>query len=140
MTVDSRPDSQTTRIAASEHLDAEGSVVKSGMALADATLKALEESGAVEISLANLKGASSSYFNVFLRRIEEECGLAEIGKHIHLQFGSKIQEMVYNRSFDARKPRSPATHQDAAVPAAPRQHWSILRWFGSLLGLLSSRK
>ena len=102
-------DHESFQIAASDYVDPNGSVVKSGIMLADAAVKALEEHGCVRISLKGLKGASSSFFNVFLRRIEEECGLAEIGDHLLLEFGSKVQEMVFQRSFDSRGPRRPST-------------------------------
>jgi len=98
----------TTRLRAIDHLDGDGSVVRSGVAVADAALEALETSEVVIISLGGLKGASSSYFNVFLRRIEEGCGLVEIGDHIQLEFGSKIQEMIFERSLASRGPRMPA--------------------------------
>ena len=114
--MDSEAKKRTVRIIATEYLDADGSVVRSGVAVADAALNALETSEVVIVSLEGLKGASSSYFNVFLRRIEEGCGLAEIREHIQLEFGSKIQEMIFERSFASRGPRMPATH--AAVGRA----------------------
>jgi hypothetical protein len=121
-----------TRIVATEHVDPNGSVVRSGIALADATLKALERASSVTISLKGLKGASSSYFNVFLRRIEEDGGLAEIGQHIHLEFGSKLQEMVFQRSFDSRAPRQPPAQSPAPTSTEPpRPIWQrMLAIFG----------
>jgi len=119
----------TTRIRATDHLDADGSVVRSGVALADAALKALETSEVVIVSLKGLKGASSSYFNVFLRRIEEGCGLTEIREHIQLEFGSKIQEMVFERSLASRGPRMPApsgTVGRAQHPQGSRGFWKRL--------------
>jgi hypothetical protein len=110
-----------TRIVATEHVDPNGSVVRSGIALADATLRALESANSVTISLRGLKGASSSYFNVFLRRIEEDGGLAEIGQHIHLEFGSKLQEMVFQRSFDSRAPRQPPAPSPPPTAAESRR-------------------
>ena len=123
----------TTTIVASDHLDPNGSVVRSGVALAEAALRALEQSGTVRITLKGLKGASSSYFNVFLRRIEEECGLAEIGRHIQLEFGSNIQEMVFQRSFDSRAPRRPPARTPPATATQIRQSaWKrILGLFGA---------
>ena len=130
----SDPSESTVCVLATEHLDPDGSVVKSGIALADVTLRTLEQSGTVRISLKGLKGASSSYFNVFLRRIEEECGVAEIGRHIKLEFGSKVQEMVFQRSFDSRGPRVPSG-QKVVSPRTASDHgptvWKrILTVFG----------
>lgn len=110
-------------IAATDHLDPSGSVVKSGVALAEAALRALERAGTVRISLKGVKGASSSYFNVFLRRIEEGCGLAEIGEHIQLEFGSRIQEMVFQRSLESRAPRKARVQASQQPPA--HSHLSI---------------
>lgn len=101
----------TARVSARDHIDPDGSVVRSGMALAEAVLRELKSSASVEVSLEGLHGASSSYFNVFLRRIDEECGIAEMGEHIHVRFGSRVQEMVYNRSLESvsRGPRKAPT-------------------------------
>lgn len=109
-------DREPFEIAASDHLDPDGSVVKSGFMLADAAVKAIEEHGRVRISLKGLKGAPSSYFNVFLSRIEEQCGLAEIGDHVLLEFGSKVQEMVFRRSFESRR-RGP--HRPSGAASQP---------------------
>lgn len=129
----------STLVNATDHLDPGGSVVRSGIALADAVLEALEQSGAVNVSLRGLKGASSSYFNVFLRRIEEGCGLAEIGSRIRLEFGSKIQEMVFERSLLSRGPRKPPPHGGGAAAAGAqsgRTRRRIPNVFKSILSLL----
>jgi|GEM_PF-910141 len=89
------------QILAVDHLDQDQSVVRSGIALAEIVLNTLESNQAVIVSFDGLKGASSSYFNVFLRRIQEGCGLAELGRHIEVSFSSEIQKMVYERSLDA---------------------------------------
>jgi len=96
-------DSPTNVIAikATEHMDPGGSIVHSGLAFADAVLNKLGPGISIELDLRGLKGASSSYFNVFLRRIDEACGLAELDRHISPRFGSKVQEMVYRRSLEA---------------------------------------
>jgi hypothetical protein len=130
----SHTDHEAFEITASDHLDPDGSIVKSGIILADAAVKALEEHGRVRISLRGLKGASSSYFNVFLRRMEEQCGLAVVGDNVLLEFGSKVQEMVFERSFDSLKrgPRKPSgeTSRPVAEPAKQRL-WK--RIIGALL-------
>ena len=127
------PSDNPAIIVAIDHLDPNGSVVKSGIAMAEAALSALEEAGTVRITLKGLKGASSSYFNAFLHRIEEGCGLAEIGKHIHLEFGSNIQEMVFQRSFESRAPRKPPVQAARPTTIHGRQSiWKrIFRTFGA---------
>ena len=112
-------------ILAVDHLAADESVVRSGIALADVVIKALENAEFVTVSFAGLKGASSSYFNVFLCRIDEGCGIAELGDHIRVKFGSKIQEMIYNRSLEAldkgpkRPPSEPEADEITDPPSRP---------------------
>lgn len=96
-------DSKIVHVQAREHVDPEGSVVRSGMALAEAVLKAIESGAHVEVDFEGIKGATSSYFNVFLRRIDEGCGLAVFEGRIKLRFASNVQEMVYSRSFESMK-------------------------------------
>jgi hypothetical protein len=91
------------QILARDHIDIDGSVVRSGMALAEAVLKAMENEGRAEVNLEGIKGASSSYFNVFLRRIDEGCGLVVFEDRVRLQFASNVQKMVYTRSFESMK-------------------------------------
>ena len=98
---------RAVQIRATDYVNPDGSVVHSGMALADAVLSALEHADVVEVMFAGIKGASSSYFNVFLRRIEEGCGLAAFDRHIHMQFASKIQQMVFSRSLESIRRATP---------------------------------
>lgn len=128
MNIDSQPLDRMTHLMATDHLDPDGSVVRSGVALADAAIRALEKGGSVSISLRGLKGASSSYFNVFLRRIEEACGLGEIGRDIHLEFDSSVQEMIYQRSFESRGPRMPPDRRGTNTVARKPSVWkSVMR-------------
>lgn len=126
---DTHSPENTTRVAARDHIDPDGSVVRSGMALADAVLQALETGRVVEVSLDGLRGASSSYFNVFLRRIDEACGVAELGEHIQMLFASKVQEMVYLRSLDSvrrgakKSPVDPPTGPQERRQEGPSGNW-----------------
>lgn len=112
-------------------------MVRSGLAFAGAVLHALENDRVVKVSFQGLKGASSSYFNVFLRRIQEGCGLTELGNRILPEFGSNIQKMVYDRSLEAisKGPRNPIQpvesrrHQDSAQAAPHKPFWKrLLGW------------
>ncbi len=108
-------------IAARDHLDTEGSVVRSGIALADAVLEALDGQTVVEIDLHEIRGASTSYFNVFLRRIKEGYGLQVLDDRVRMRFASDVQEMVYNRSHESMKrgTRTPTVADDETGGAAP---------------------
>lgn len=98
-------------ILAKDHFDPDGSVVHSGMRLADAVLAAIEAGARVEIDLREVKGAGSSYFNIFLRRIDEALGISAMDRCIQVRFASKVQEMVFERSLESmrRGPRMPPT-------------------------------
>ena len=109
-------------IMAKDHFDPDGSVVHSGMRLADAVLAAIETGASVEVDLREVRGAGSSYFNIFLRRIDEALGLTAMDLHIRFRFASKVQEMVFQRSLDSmrRGPRMPpakdiSEHNHASV-------------------------
>jgi len=92
---------EAVRLSAMDHLDAEGSVIRSGRLLADAVLKHVSIDRVVVVSFSGLKGAASSYFNVFLRRIQEVCGLAVFDSVIQLEFGTSIQKQIFDRSWNA---------------------------------------
>lgn len=94
-------ETKTVRIVATDYVDPDGSVVKSGLRLADAVLCALGEAESVIVSLAGLRGASSSYFNVFLRRIYEAAGRDVLDSGITLEFASALQREIYDRSRQA---------------------------------------
>jgi len=96
-------------VVARDHFDPSGSVVHSGMMLAEAVLALIETGASVEVDLRDVRGVGSSYFNVFLRRVDEALGLAALHHYIRFRFASRIQEMVFERSLDAMKrgPRTP---------------------------------
>jgi hypothetical protein len=107
MTAPPADKSNVARIRAQDHLDSDGSVVRSGLLIADAVVAALHAHGDVEVSFEGVRGTPSSYFNVFLRRIEEVCGIAEIDNHIRLHFGSKVQKMIFDRSLESFRYKGP---------------------------------
>jgi hypothetical protein len=124
-----QPAKKTERILARSHLHEDGSVVKSGVALADRVLEALKGGVSVEVSFEGVKGASSSYFNVFLGRIEEECGLADLDRYVTLEFDSELQRTVYVRSLKSvskgirRPPKRPDPRSSPEGEAGPRSVW-----------------
>lgn len=126
-------------IQAVDHLAPDESIVRSGIALADAVLHALEDRQKVAVSFKGIKGASSTYFNVFLRRIQEGYGLKALDEQIQLEFGSNVQRMIYDRSLQAieRGPRKPSvqeTPSDQNTAELDTTHRSFWRWLHSLLG------
>lgn len=96
-------DANYPKIQAIDYQSDDGSVVHSGVQFADAVLSALNQSDCVQADLTGLKGASSSYFNVFLRRVDEGCGIANFKEAVKLNFDSNIQRMMFERSFDNMK-------------------------------------
>lgn len=101
-------DKPFTRVAALDHLDEQGSIVKSGIRLARAVIANLGGNGNVLVDLRGLRGASSSYFNVFLGEVQETCGLAGLDRNILIEFANGIQRTTYERSLVAieKGPRS----------------------------------
>lgn len=105
--------SDTSRLEAIDHLDSEGLVVKSAHLFADAVLRQLRNGKPTTASFQGLRGASSSYFNVFLQRMADDGGLSEIGSRLLLHFGTPVQQSIFNRSLDAL--RFGTTRSDAPV-------------------------
>lgn len=132
---ESTPDAPV-RLEALDHVDSEGSVVRSGMLFADAVLRKLDAGQVVTASFKGLRGASSSYFNVFLRRIEEACGLAEIHQHIVVEFGTSVQKMVFDRSFDAMRKgvRQPSQSESPASSSQTKSAVSLWERLAHFLG------
>lgn len=89
------------QINAVDHQASDGSVVHSGLLLAEAIISAMNSGKHVTVSLVGLKGAASSYFNVMLRRLDEACGLTAYKEQVKVVFDSIVQEMMYKRSLDS---------------------------------------
>ena len=116
-----RDNVDSVQLNATDYVADDGSVVHSGVILGDAVLDVLnKEKKKVRVSLLGLKGASSSYFNVFLRRINEGCGVDEIGETIELEFDSNVQRLMFERSHDSmrRGPRQPVQDVHSEEPSA----------------------
>jgi len=117
-------------LLATDYLDSEGSAVNSAIALANAVVDALNtDVDVVEVSLVGLKGAASSYFNVFLRRVDEACGLDGALEHVRMRFGSRVQEMMYRASMDALKrgirQRDDGPTPEPAEAVPPKRSWLV---------------
>lgn len=132
----SNPQSQTVVVLATDQLDPGGSVVRSGLMLAEAVLRSFETAITLEVVFDGIKGASSSYFNVFLRRIDEGCGLDVFEARACLRFATRIQEAMYSRSLESVRrgrrepPQAPVVKPPAdEVPKRSTQPLRSLRAF-----------
>ena len=88
-----------TCVEATAFLDPQGLIVASASRLADAILEHLQGEDEVVVSMAGIRGASSSYFNTVLLRVVEVLGDQAVHR-IRFQFTTKAQEQIYRRSLD----------------------------------------
>jgi hypothetical protein len=87
-------------IQARHFLDPEGRIVESAALLADEVVRQLASHNTVTVDLRELRGLSSSYFNVLLQRVSQVTTLAEFPTRVQLLFDSTAQQQVFNRSLD----------------------------------------
>lgn len=90
-------------IIATEFVNPQGLIVESGLLLAARISAALTAGEAVEVSLAGMRGLSSSYFNVILGTLVEGFGLPAIENRVRFVFDSQAQQQTYRRSLDSFK-------------------------------------
>ena len=86
---------------------AQGSIVESGMALANEIVNKLRAGEQITVSFAGLRGLSSCYFNPVLNAVKANLGLDVIGQRLIFDFVSAAQQAVFNRSLDAVKNADP---------------------------------
>ena len=100
-----------TFVQATQFIDPSGSIVKSATAVGAAVLEQLDKGSDVVISLAGMKGVSSSYFNLVLQAIVERHGAAVLNSRVRFAFNSPAQDVVYQKSLRAVQslPRSSAS-------------------------------
>src|SRR5687768_4027868 len=87
-------------IEAKLHVDPGGRIVESAVRLADEVVRQLGFSDVVAVDFHEMRGLSSSYFNVLLQRIVPVTTLAEFPRRVELIFESPAQEQVFKRSLD----------------------------------------
>jgi len=88
-------------IQAKDFVDPRGLILESAERLANEVAARLKGGSDIEISLSELKGASSSYFNVLLLRLIEVFGANEIRNRVTFQFRTIAQQQVFQRSLDS---------------------------------------
>ena len=86
---------------------AQGSIVESGIALANEIGGKLRAGEQITVSFAGMRGLSSSYFNPVLNTVKARLGLDVIGQRLIFDFVSAAQQAVFNRSLDAVKNADP---------------------------------
>jgi hypothetical protein len=87
-------------IYAKDYTDSDGLIVRSGELLAHKVIELLQTGQRVTIQLQGLTGISSSYFNIFLRLVCEKFGLDGLNS-LQMKFVSRLQQQIYDRSFEA---------------------------------------
>lgn len=91
----------TVTLSALALTDMERSIVENAEILAAAILVELKADRSVIVSLAGLRGAPTSYFNLILRRLVDEVGEAAMRTRVAFEFDSPVQRLVYERSLAA---------------------------------------
>lgn len=89
-----------TEIHARDYRDPDDVIVASGQLLAGRVIELLRKEPRVRVHLRNMPGLSSSYFNIFIKRIAEEVG-PDAPDRVEFDFASPLQANVYARSLDA---------------------------------------
>jgi hypothetical protein len=87
-------------IQARRFVDREGRIVESAAALADEVVRQLAIHDIIAVDLLEMRGLSSSYFNVLLQRISAVTTLPEFSRRVRILFDSPAQEQVFKRSLD----------------------------------------
>lgn len=77
------------------------SVVDAAKRVGHASIAALEQGGEVNVSLQELNGLSSSFFNVLFLLVMDKLGADVLRNHFHLTFASTIQRDTADRSLKA---------------------------------------
>ena len=80
---------------------AHGSIVDSGIALANEIVGKLRAGESITVTFAGMRGLPSSYFNPVLKAVKANLGLDVIGQRLTFDFVSPAQQSVFNRSLDA---------------------------------------
>lgn len=91
------------QINAVDHFDPESDVTDSGTQLAHRVKETLAQSSdaIVLVSFKGIRGAASSFFNIFLHRVAGWSGPEVLTTRLSFDFGSLPQKLVFERSFQA---------------------------------------
>lgn len=88
-------------ILAKQFLLPRDTTVESAARLATRVLQDLGTSGVVIVDFTELRGISSSYFNVLFRTVGEHVGINRMVNDLELRYESEAQRVIGDRSRDA---------------------------------------
>lgn len=91
----------TTSLSALALIDMERTIVENAEILAAEVVKRLSTGAAVSVSLVGLRGITTSYFNLVLRRIVKSIGFESLSERVTFEFDSSLQRLIYERSLQA---------------------------------------
>ena len=91
----------TITIEAKNFLDPNGGIVQSASLLADEVIRQLKQTDVVRIDFRDVRGLTSSYFNVLLQRVLAETTQQAFSQRIQLHFDSIAQQQVFDRSMES---------------------------------------
>lgn len=89
----------TVSISALDFLNPQDTVVQSAEMLAARVVERAGQASQITISFVGLRGASSSYFNVLLKNLNDTIGKADLLTKIRYRFDTSAQRMVFGRSW-----------------------------------------
>lgn len=87
-------------IEAKHYVAPRGRIVDSASRLADEVVRQLGLRESVSVDLREMRGLSSSYFNVLLQRVIPVTTLAKFPHRVEFIFDSPAQEQVLKRSLE----------------------------------------
>jgi len=90
-----------TLLKADSFTDPNGSIVRTALSLADASLVKLQAGDDVQISLDGMRGLPSSFYNTLLLRLIQALGVEAVRRRVTFQFDSNPQREMYQKSLDA---------------------------------------
>lgn len=92
-------------IHAQEHYDIDQDVRHLGITLSNLVIQALQSDSksVIIVSFKGVRGAASSYFNIFLHKVAEWCGVQALADSTRLKFDfdSEPQRLMFHRSLRA---------------------------------------
>ncbi len=92
----------TVRICASDHIDPTRPVVESAELIAKAVAAHLGAGANVVLSVAGVRGTSTSFFNVILAMVGDVLKGAFASGRFRVETDTPTQKMVFDRSWKAR--------------------------------------
>lgn len=92
-----------TVINAKDFIDEKKPVIDSATKVGDQAASVLRAGGSVVVSVQDVRGVSSSFFNVILSRVATVLHNDFDDGRFEVQTGNKTQALIYQRSLDAVK-------------------------------------